>query len=527
MNAQMRQLLSLALIIALAATGLACRSSAASTARPTPAGEFRVMVPSRPLTLNPNLQLDEIAIVIGRNVFSQLLSLNEAGRLIPELAHSWSISDDGLTYTFHLREGVRWHDGTPFSSADVRWTLEMLGRDGFFGRDALAPVASITTPDPLTIVLRLKHPWAPFAADLAGPGLSILPRHIYEGHDWRTHPANDRPIGTGPFRFVRWADDRTLVLEANTSYFRSGPYVQRLVFEAVDAEGIAEKLLNGTVHYSVGRPAGIAVDAPPDPLIVRTLPTSGRVYLAMNLRRPPFGDVRVRRALAASVDRLEIITKALSGMGVPAVGWYTPDVEWAYNAAVRAPDYDLKKAAALLDAAGLRPRNGQRFQATLVVPATPSMRNIATVLQAQFAAIGVTMSVERVSPVDWPQRVMKARDFDLTLITGGQGPDPDQLRRRFLADTDTGSYIGYAEQDFRAAVERGARVVDVAQRAAAYYRAQEILARDVPFIPLAEAVKVVVHNRRVSGLPQLEARGLVGAFDFSLVKLRPAGTATR
>jgi peptide/nickel transport system substrate-binding protein len=521
----MRQLLSFALLIALVALGLACRPSAASTARPTPAGEFRVLVPSRPLTLNPNLQFDEIAIVVGRNVFSQLLSLNEAGRLIPELAHSWSISDDGLTYTFHLREGVRWHDGLPFSSADVRWTLDTAARDGFFGKDALAPVAAITTPDPLTIVLRLKHP--PFAADLAGPGLSILPRHIYEGHDWRTHPANDRPIGTGPFRFVRWADDRTLVLEANTSYFRSGPYVQRLLFEAVEAEGVADKLLTGTAHYSVGRPAGISVSAPPDPLVVHTLPTSGRVYVAMNLRRKAFSDVRVRRALAASVDRLEIITKALSGMGVPALGWYTPDVEWAYNSAAHAPDYDLKKAAALLDAAGLPQRHGERFQATMVVPATSTMRDIATVLQAQFGEIGVAVRVERVPPADWPRRIMKARDFDLTLITGGQGPDPDQLRRRFLADTDTGSYIGYTDADFREAVERGARLVDVAQRAAAYYHAQEILARDVPFIPLAESVKVVVHNRRVSGLPQLEARGLVGSFDFSLVKLREAGATTR
>jgi peptide/nickel transport system substrate-binding protein len=268
------------------------------------------------------------------------------------------------------------------------------------------------------------------------------------------------------------------------------------------------------------------VKAPPEPLVVRTLPTSGRYYLAMNLRRKPFDDVRVRRALASAIDRLEIVSHALAGLGAPAIGWYTPDVQWAYNSAAHVPEYDIEEANRALDAAGLRMKNGERFRASLLVPDTPPIREIGEYVRAQLAKAGVRLTVERVSIAEWPRRTIGERDFDLTIISGGQGPDPDQLRRRFLATTDTGAYIGYDAPDFRDAVERGARLVSVAERAVAYHRAQEILARDVPFIPLAESVKVLTFNRRVSGLPQLEARGLVGTFDFSLVKLGAADAPT-
>jgi ABC-type transport system substrate-binding protein len=228
------------------------------------------------------------------------------------------------------------------------------------------------------------------------------------------------------------------------------------------------------------------------------------------------------------VNRPEIIQQAIGGLGAPAIGWYTPDVEWAYNTAARVPDFDLDAAQRSLRAAGLPLRGGHRLRASLIVANAAHHREIGMTLRRQFAAIGVRLDVEPVATPELPKRVIESRDFDLALLAGGQGPDPDQLRRRFLADTESGAFIGYDAADFREAVERGARAVDVADRAAAYHRAQEILARDVPFIPIAESVKVVVHSRRVSGLPQLEARGLVGVFDFSLVKLGPrSANATR
>jgi peptide/nickel transport system substrate-binding protein len=522
----MRQLLSCFGVLLCAASALACGPSDASTARPPRAGEFRVLIPGRPSTLNPNVRLDEVTLLLGRSIFSQLLALNEGGRLLPELAESWSVSPDGRVYTFTLRQDVRWHDGVPFSSADVQWTLQTMKKEGYGGKDVLAPVVTIDAPDPATVVITLEHAWAPFAADLAGAGLSILPRHVYQDGDWKTHPANERPVGTGPFKFGRWINADTLALDANEDYFRSGPYVERVVFTVVPAEDISGRLLRGEADYSVVRPPDIDFETPPSPLVARTLPSSSRYYLAFNLRRPPFNDVRVRRAMAMAVDRIEVVSHALRGVGAPAIGWYTPDVEWAYNGHARVPEFNVRKAQRLLDAAGFA-RRGARFIATLVVPNSPHLQAIADVLRSQFAGVGITVAVDEVPTSEWVRRTLTQHDFDLAVVAGQQGPDPDQLRRRFLASTETGAYIGYDAVEFREAVERGARMVSVTDRAAAYHRAQEILARDVPIVPLAESVKVVVHNRRVSGMPQLEARGLVGSFDFSLVKIDTRSAATR
>jgi peptide/nickel transport system substrate-binding protein len=507
---------SLLISCALVVLAAGCSRPSASAPAVARRGEFRVVLPSKPASLNPNLQLDESAFVVARSLFSQLLTINESGRLLPELAESWAASPDGLTYTFKLRRNVRWHDGRPCTSADVQWTFAAIAKDGY-AKHVLAPVASVSTPDVATVVITLKHPWAPFASDLAGPGLSVLPRHVYERGDWHQNPANQRPIGTGPFRFGRWDGD-ALVLEAATDYFRSGPFVERVRFIPLAGDAVGEALQRGDVDYAVSRPGGLG--SPTAPVVVRTLPSSARYYIAVNLRRAPFDDVHVRRALASVVDRLEIVRDALDGIGAPAVGWYTPDVEWAYNENARVPDMDLREAARLLDAAALGTARGERLRTTLVIPNTASMNKIAEVLRKQFARIGITVVVERVPSGEFPTRLMVGRNFDLAILAGAQGPDPDQLRQRFLADTATGAFIGYSRAEFRDAVERGARATDLVARASAYHRAQEVLAEDVPFIPLVESVKVVVHHRRVSGLPQLEARGLVGGFDFSLVKLQ-------
>jgi ABC-type transport system substrate-binding protein len=209
------------------------------------------------------------------------------------------------------------------------------------------------------------------------------------------------------------------------------------------------------------------------------------------------------------------------------MGWYTPDVEWAYNPNTRVPEHNERTARQLLDDSGaVVGPTGQRFKLSMVVLDAPPVRDIAVTIQAQLRRLGISVDVERLPTADWPKRVIVAHDFDLTVLSGLQGPDPDTLRRRFASDSATGAYLGYSSESFREAVERGARAIELADRAVAYHRAQEILAQDVPFVPLAEVVKVVVFHERVSGLPQLEARGLVGAFDFSLVRVGVARAET-
>jgi peptide/nickel transport system substrate-binding protein len=352
--------------------------------------------------------------------------------------------------------------------------------------------------------------------------LSILPKHLYEGRDWRTNPANDAPVGTGPFKFSRWLSSNTLALDANAQYFRPGPFVERVVFSAVSPDEIWPQLLSNGADYSVTRPTSLEMNGPAaERLAIRTLPSSARYYLAMNLRTSALADVRVRRALAAAIDRDEIVRKGMSGVGAPAIGWYTPDVEWAYNAQARVPEFDPAASVRLLDAARFLPGRGgaARVSLNLIVADAAPVREMSVVLRNQLARVGVELNATVVPLGELPKRVIGDRDFDLAIMSGSQGPDPDALRRRFLATTTFGAAIGYTSGRFADAVERGARSIDLGERAAAYREAQQVLAEDVPFIPLVESVKVVLYNRRVSGLPQLEARGLVGGFDFSLVRV--------
>jgi peptide/nickel transport system substrate-binding protein len=517
----MRQLLRFLMVVALAFVASRCGPPAAFST-PSRTGEFRVLIPARPASLNPNLALDEFASVVGRSIFSHLVTLNESGRVLPELAQSWSVSPDGRVYTFALRPDVKWHDGAALTAADVQWTFETVAKDGV-GRDAFGAVERIEAPDPLQVRVTLRYPWAPFISEVALFGTAILPRHVYAGTDWRTNPANERPIGTGPFRFAGWRDADTLVLEANTSYFRPGPFVERVVFLVTPPEVAARKLLEGEADFSVTRPPHLKVSGLiPSSLVVKPLPTSARYYLAMNLRREPFKDVRVRRALASAIDRRKIVKEALEGFGAPAVGWYTPDVDWAYNPDARVPEYDAAAASRLLDAADLRRgARGERVRVSMVMPNATVLGELGRVVATQLAGVGIGVDVLALPTSEWAKRVVAEHDFDLAIIGGAQGPDPDALRQRFSSRTATGAYIGYASAEFEDAVERGARTLDLAQRAAAYYEAQEILARDVPVVPLVESVKVIIHNARVSGLPQLEARALVGWFDFSLVRVTP------
>ncbi|HZF10924.1 MAG TPA: ABC transporter substrate-binding protein [Thermoanaerobaculia bacterium] len=486
-------------------------------------GELRVITPAEPASLNPDVGNDDIAGVIGENLFDRLVSLDADSRLIPGLAESWSASPDGRSYTFHLRRGVLWHDGRPCTSADVRWTFESLAGDATLARPALSRIASIATPDDLTVVLRLREPWSPFLAGLASTAF-ILPRHLLAGTDWKHRAATWKPVGTGAFRFVDWVPGERVTLAANPAYDRPGPYLDRLVYLFLpDSSRVPELMLAGAADYALIRPG---LDTLPrlrssPRLTVLVRPGDTRYYCAFNLRRAPWSDPRVRRAVNAALDRPLLVDHALAGYGAPAFGFYTPTVSWAYDGNARVPAFDRGESQRLLDAAGLPPdRQGRRLRTEIVAPSVSPFAELAHEVAAQLRAVGIDARPTLLSPTAWLSRLTQSHDFDLGLMGGSQGPDPDNLEARF-GSRGTLQFMGYASPALDAALLAGARTRTPAERAVAYFRAQEILARDLPVAPLAEAVRVSVYRREVTGLPQAEARGLVSNYAYSLVRLRP------
>jgi peptide/nickel transport system substrate-binding protein len=512
-----------ALLLAGVLAGCGAASLPQAPAAKGGGGQLRVIEPEEPAGFNPDIGLDEGAILIGENVFDKLADLDADLRVIPDLAESWSAAPDGRTYTFHLRRGVRWHDGQPFSAADVQWTLAALAGEDNLARQALDRIAGVSTPDPHTVVLQLAEPWAPLLPSLADH-VFILPRHLLAGTDWKRVMATWKPVGTGPFRFAEWVKGERITLNANPAYDRPGPYLDRVVYLFQhDSSRISELMLAGAADYALVRP-GLALlprlESSPH-LRVEIRPSDSRYYCAFNLRRRPWLDPRVRRALNAAVDRPRLVDRALAGYGAPAYGFYTPIVSWAYDGGARVPAFDRGAAARLLDAAGLAAdRRGVRWTAELVGPEFSPFTELAGEVAAQLKEVGIAVRPALLPPRDWIARIFERHDFDLALMGGSEGPDPENLASRFGMRGSL-QFMGYASRELDATVAAGARRRTPAERAADYFRAQEVLARDLPIVPLAEGVHVWVHRRQVTGLPQNEARGLVASGEFSLVRVRP------
>jgi peptide/nickel transport system substrate-binding protein len=480
-------------------------------------GTLRLSLIGEPRTLNPNLGPDELALVVGQNIFNRLVSLAPDGSILPELAIHWEASADGLTYRFHLRDDVTWHDGRPFTSEDARATLQRVRHESS-NREVARRIAAVTAPARNTVEITLSEPWAAFLPSFAWYGTSILPAHVYGDRPWAEHPANLRPIGTGPFKLMTWEAGLRIVLEKNGAYFGPGPYVDRVEYLLPETSGEAvDLLIEGRADLLVGRPSA---DRLPDltrasHLQVTTSPTDSRTYLAFNLRRQPFGDVRVRRAVNMAIDRRALVENGLAGIGAPALGFYTPAVAWAYNEDARVPDFDPAAARRVL--AALVPRD---YSAVLVSVDAGSGPTLSIELAKELQRVGLDIRVEHEPPAAYFQRVLGDKNFDLALLSGAQGPDPDNLALRFASN---GIYqvMGYANPDLNRALARGARSSDMSVRAAVYRQVQEMLAADLPIAPLVETVRVTVFRKGLRGLPQEDARGLVPEFTYNLVRMPP------
>lgn len=510
-----------AVLLAALLLAPACRPREPSPVLPVTGrgGELRVLMPGEPKGFDPNSTGDELSLVLAPNLYNPLVALDSDGRLLPDLARSWTVSDGGRTYTFHLREGVVWHDGRPFDSDDVRFTFDWLKVHPTLSAEAVQRVARVDTPDALTVVVRLTEPWAPFLPTLAWNGGYILPRHA-------PPRPGVRPVGTGPFRFRAWVRGRRVVLEANRRFHRPGPFLDRVVYiPAVDSERAAAAIERGEADTTITRvPYGRLSRLEHTPGVrVVTLPNSSRFYCAFNLTRQPLGDRRIREAINRALDRNEIVRRSLFGYSAPALGFYTPFVGWAYNGDAHVPPFDPALARSLVRAVG------STRELELLITSLSPMTEMAGLIREDLGRVGLPVRVSAVPVAEWLDRVVRRRDYDMTLIAGTQGPDPENLRLRFGSRSPgrpagpggPGGVPGYSSPEIDAALAEGAASVDLQQRARAYFRVQAVLARDLPIAPIAEGVQVAVFRSHVRGLAHAEGRGLVPANDFSLVRVRP------
>jgi peptide/nickel transport system substrate-binding protein len=513
------------LIILIVATAMA-GCAAGTTGRQT---TLVVAQGGDPGALNPAITTSGNTHPVTDQIFNGLVGLDEQLNPVPELAESWSIEDSGRAYRFALRRGVTWHDGAPFTSADVKFTFEnALLKYHSRTRAALEPlITSIETPDEGTVVLRLKHPYSALLQRLDVVEASIIPKHRFQGVDLMKPAGPPQPIGTGPFRFVSDAPSDRIVLERNPHYFRKGlPAVDRLVFRILPEPGTALAALErGEIDYvgGVTGPDIARLRATPGIAVVPGTGGSGgslcQDVLIPNLTKPPFDDVRVRRAFAHAIDRQAIVDRVYFGQGRPATGPISRLLAWAYTPDVRQYPHDSAEAMRLLDDAGWRPRaNGERF--AVAFTHASNQQRLALALREQLKAAGITLTLRTLDFNSQVDEVFVKKTFDLGMASFCNGADPEIGVRRVYVSSNIGPYpfsngAGYRNARIDALFDEGAASADRNERRKAYVEIQKILAADVPYFWIIDSEGLRAYRTAFTGF-----RLWTGAFAETVRKVQ-------
>ena len=523
------------LAVACVATGLLASGHAFSQS----AGGTMVMIAQpEPPSLAPYLSTSGPIGLVAPKIYNGLLDYDLDLNPVGDLAESFEVSDDGLTVTFKLREGVKWHDGEPFTSADVEFTImEVLKKFHPRGPNSFREVSSIDTPDELTAIFNLDKPAPYMMRAFSAYESPIVPKHLLEGKDIREAELANNPVGTGPFKFVEWKKGQYIRLDKNPDYWKEGlPLLDRVVARIIpDASTRTAAMESGEVHYG-------AFGAIPNIDVVRLrdseeigVTTDGysminpMALIELNTKAAPFDDKAVREAVSLVIDRQFLIDNIWFGYGEPAtgamssnfepLGLYTPTPEFY----PKSPDVDA--ANALLDEAGLEADdNGVRASVVIdLIPYGEDWRRAGEYLKQAMADIGLDLELRYEDVPTWIKRVYGDYDFAMNVNYFYQLPDPvigvqrhygtDQIRpgTPFVNST----HFSNAKVD--ELLEAGAIEPDADKRSEIYAEVSTILGEELPVVNLFEMEFLTVYNEKLKD-HTVSAMGAYGSFDRAYIE---------
>ena len=447
-------------------------------------------------------------------MFNSLVRKNERFEYVGELASDIATSTDGLSMTFTLRGGVTFHNGKPLTAADAKYTLDsLLGSDAakaasFFegsGPNRQSYIAGVEAPDARTLVVRLRRPWLQLLVNLVPIG--IIPSGTASSQ-------KDKPVGSGPFKFVRFdPTQQVLDLEANESYWEGAPHVSALrVISIRDADALQAELLSGRVDCAPNvtnlTPDAIKTLGQDRNLKVEQFPGANIVYLGFNTRVAPLDDVRIRQAIAYAIDRERIIRELLLGQAEIAHSVLPPQ-SWAYSPG-HVYAYDPEKANKLLDEAGFRSvgGGGQRLPKPIIfkMSGAAATRQYAGVIQDQLKQVGLPVEIETLEALTLTDQQIRGEYQMITRVSVGGNHDPIFLRDLFATSgIPTPDRVGfnrtrYSNPGLDEILETAASTPDHEKARELYGRAQEIISRDVPMLPLWFSSIMVVARRNVTNI---------------------------
>jgi peptide/nickel transport system substrate-binding protein len=481
---------------------------AACSHKPDP-NTLVMIIESSPTNLDPRVGVDAQSERIDALLFDSLVRRDEHFDLKPWLAESWEIPDP-QTYVFHLHHGVRFHNGQPLTTRDVKWTFDSLisGKLRSAKASTYAPIERIDAPDDYTVIFRLKQPFAPLLWNLSDGAIGIVP--YGSGEDFNRHP-----IGSGPFRFVSTQQDKEVMIERNPDYWTTPAKLQHVQFKVIpDATTRALELRKQSADVAINAlTADTVVTLRRDPdLAVMESPGTIYAYLAMNLRDPILKDVRVRRAIAYAIDVEPIIHYLLRDQAQQAYSVLPPQ-HWAYDDDVAKYPHDPERARQILDDAGYRSVNAVRFHITMKTSTEESTRLLAAVLQQQLREVGIALDIRSFEFATFFADITKGAYQFHSLRWVGGNLDPDIFEHIFGSNSfapKRANRTFYSNLRVDELIRQGDSTLDQQQRRATYAELQQILAEDLPYINLWYLDNVLVHTHRVHGIETSPS----GNYDF-------------
>jgi peptide/nickel transport system substrate-binding protein len=458
-----------------------------------------MIIESSPTNLDPRVGIDGQSERIDNLLFDDLLERDEHLNVKPALAERWEIPDP-LTYIFHLHRGVKFHNGQPLTSRDVKWTFDSLlaGKIRSTKSAVYRFVDNIEARDESTVVFHLKESFVPLLWNLSDGAMGIVPYGSLG-------EMSDHPIGSGPFRFVRAEPDKEVVLERNDEYWGERARLERVRFLVVpDTTTRALELRKGSADIAINAlTPDMVVTLEREPkLEVLRAPGTVLQYMAFNFRDPVLRDVRVRRALAYAIDRGPMLQYLWRGFAQPAAS-ILPVQSWAYAGDVPRYDHDPERAREILDGAGYRPLNGVRFRLTMKTSTDENTRLMVAVLQQQLREVQIQLDIRTFEFATFFSDITKGAYQLHSLRWIGGNEDPDIFEYAFHSSKFTPNGANrtfYSNPQVDALIDQARAELDQNIRKKLYAQIQRILAEDLPSINLWYLDNVLVHTKRVKNL---------------------------
>lgn len=479
-------------------------------------------LPAEVNNLNPILTTDAYSSAVSEMIMSGLIRVGEDLKVIPDLAEKWEYSKDGLVWTFHLRKGVTWHDGAPFTAQDVQFTFAKIldprtntvRRSGYVIDGQPIKFEAI---DEHTFRATLPKPFAPF---LLSMGMSILPKHLLEKEDINKAAFNQHPIGTGPFIFESWQQGDYIRVKANPDFWRGKPILAEIIWRIMpDYTSRLVALETGEIYATGVNPEDYARIVKLPSVNVFEFDDFFYGYVGYNLRQPLFADKTVRQALSRAVDKEKLVAAMLKGHGTAAYCPTAP-LSWTYTADVPSFKYDPAGSAKLLVESGwakgpegIWAKPGRLLAFTLYVSKGSKIGvDAATLLQRYWKAAGIKVDIQIIDFSTLVSLLNKPEDpkkFDAVLMGWSLGLDPDSYEIWHSSQFPKGlNFIGYNNPQVDKLIEQGRTTLDQARRKKIYQELYRQIAADQPYLFIWYSRAITAVNKKVKGLSKPGPAGL-------------------